>query len=361
MRKTTFRLVTAILCLMLALSLTGCRKPGFKGVTAAADPSVKGSVTVYTSLPSKQADAYLKIFRAQYPNVDVTVVNGSPAQVADKLIKEKKDPKADVVWHTPLSSLMRAIEASAAAPYAYHPGQIDALGGDFVDGITPSNPLWVGTNANLIAFAVNTGASSGSAPKDFTELADPKYKGKIVLPSVKTPAGWALVSALMVSEGEEAVWGRLAELDKNVSHYTDSDAAAIQDVQDGKADVAVVFDGPISAARDAGDVDIVFPGVPELSPYDIEADALVRKASPSKVAKVFLDWAISDPAMAAYAKATPITAVDQGGGLPSGYPQTFTDQMLQPSDFKWSAENQARVTAEWMKRFGKKVQSASNQ
>ena len=101
----------------------------------------------------------------------------------------------------------------------------------------------------------------------------------------------------------------------------------------------------------------VFPGLPELSPWELDVDALVSKPAPSAAAKTFLDWAISDAAMNAYAADTPATSVDEGNGLPQGYPAAVSDQLMQPNDFGWTANNHKKVVTEWMKRYGSKIKA----
>jgi iron(III) transport system substrate-binding protein len=342
----------------LVLSLAGCGEDNGPRATAgaAADPSLKGNLTVYTSLPDDQSGTYLASFKKTYPNVKLKVVQATPGAIADKLIKEKKKPVADVVWHTPLSAVMRAIEASALAQYAYHPGQIDALGGDFVDHDNPSNPYYVGTDLRMVAFAVNTGKTGGAAPATLSDLLDPKYKDQIVAPSIKTDAGYAFVSSLMENKSPENAWQYLADLDKNVSYYTDDEMVAVNDVADGNIGVGLAFDGPIvKTQNDGGTIEAVFPGLPDMSPWEMDVQGLVKKSGSAKVAKAFLDWSISDPAMAAYAVDTPVTGVDTGAEMPSGYPETWTEQLMLPANWSAMAANRAKLVAEWTKRFGKKV------
>ena len=73
------KLMAVSLCAVLAISMAGCghKKVHAKsGALVAADPSVKGAVTVYTSTPKAQADRYLAEFQREYPNVTLSVVDG---------------------------------------------------------------------------------------------------------------------------------------------------------------------------------------------------------------------------------------------------------------------------------------------
>jgi iron(III) transport system substrate-binding protein len=353
-------MITAALCATLALTVTGCGLMQSSNSTPTTEPvaktdaSLTGPLTVYTSLPQAQADAYLASYKALYPNVKVTVVSDTPTAIADKLVKEVAAPVADVVWHTPLSSVMTAIEATAIAPYAYSSAQLDPVGADFTDGVD-TVPMFVGTDAQLITFAAKTG-SGGSAPAAFVDLTDPALKGKIVAPSINTEAGYTMVSNLLVNKDEEYGWTYLDDLNKNVAYYTDDEAAPVAAVVSGQAAVGIGWDSAVVAAQSADKtIKAVFPGEPEFSPWSMDVDSLVQKPAISPAAKKFLDWAISDPAMTAYAKDTPYVAVLADDKAPAGYPENVSGQLMNPNDFSYTADNHARIVAEWMKRYGSKI------
>jgi iron(III) transport system substrate-binding protein len=342
----------------LALSVTGCGSAdsGKKTVTAATvDSSVSGPLTVYTSLPKAQADAYLTSFKTQYPNVTVTLVTDTPEKITGKVVSEASAPVADVVWHTPLSAMMMAIEASAVAPYAYTPAQLDPVGADYTDGYHEV-ATYVGTNARFIGFAVNTDKTGGAVPAAFVDLIDPQYAGKIVAPSINTEAGYTLVSNLVVSMDEQASWEYLDQLNKNVAYYTDDEAKPVADVAAGSAGIAIGWDAAVVNAQTANKtVKAVWPGDPELSPWCMDVDSLVAKPEPSAVAKKFLDWAISDQAMTAYVKDTPAISIDLGGGLPAGYPESVSGQLMTAYDFSYAANSHDAIVTEWMNRYGGKI------
>ena len=354
------KLVAVALCAALALSAAGC---GHKKVLAkstkgvSVDRSVVGTLTVYTSTPQAQADKYLADFKDQYPNVTLSVITSTPVGIVAKAMKEKKAPVADVIWRTPLSAVYAADEASALASYVYHPGQYDAVAADYSDPDTPEPPLVTGTDARIIGWAVNTSKTGGSAPQSFADLTDSKYSGQIVMPSINTDAGYTMVSLLLSFDGEDTAWPYLDQLNKNVAYYTDDEAAPAKAVAEGSAGVGIGWDKQITDAASSGSAQVVFPGLPEMSPYDVDADALVNKPQPSAAAKVFLEWAISDSAMGAYAEDTPITSVDEGDGLPAGYPPSVSDQLMQNADWSYMADNHTQIVKEWMKRYGKKIKA----
>jgi iron(III) transport system substrate-binding protein len=249
---------------------------------------------------------------------------------------------------------MSAIEATAIAPYAYTAAQLDPVGADYTDVVDP--PMYVGVDARLIGFAVNKAAAGSAVPAAFVDLAAPALKGKVVAPSINTEAGYTMVSNLMVSMGEDVAWPYLDDLNKNIAYYTEDEDAPVAAVASGQAAVGIGWDSAIVAAQTADKgVKAVFPGEPEMSPWTLQVDSLVKKPETSAAAKKFLDWAITVPAMTAYAQDTPIVAIDLGTKLPAGYFADASSQFTTPQDFTYAADNHAKIVAEWMKRYGSKI------
>jgi iron(III) transport system substrate-binding protein len=89
----------------------------------------------------------------------------------------------------------------------------------------------------------------------------------------------------------------------------------------------------------------------EGSGYEIEANALTKKGKANAAAKEFLDWAITDEAMALYSKYFGAVSVP-GFPVPEGLPKDLS-KVVYPNDFDWSAKNRDRILAEWAKRYQK--------
>jgi len=89
----------------------------------------------------------------------------------------------------------------------------------------------------------------------------------------------------------------------------------------------------------------------EGSGYEMEANGLTRKGAKNPAAKQFLDWAITDEAMALYAKYFAAVGV-AGFPVPEGLPKDIS-KVVYPNDFDWSAKNRDRILTEWQKRYAK--------
>jgi iron(III) transport system substrate-binding protein len=81
----------------------------------------------------------------------------------------------------------------------------------------------------------------------------------------------------------------------------------------------------------------------------VEANALISRRNINPNAKLFLDWAISEEAMALMAEDYAIISTG-GGHIPQGYLHNPMDQLL-PNDFRWAAVNRDRILNEWQRRY----------
>jgi iron(III) transport system substrate-binding protein len=119
----------------------------------------------------------------------------------------------------------------------------------------------------------------------------------------------------------------------------------------GETAVGVSFGyAGISQKLDGAPVEIIFPV--EGSGWDLEANALMKKGEINTLSHIFLDWAISDDAMALYKANYPIIATG-GDGTYEGYDSDPVEQLID-NDFVWTAQNREDILAKWMEKFDAK-------
>ena len=111
-----------------------------------------GEITVYTALEDEQVTAYLEVFNKEYPDIKVNVVRESTGIITAKLLAEKDNPQADVVWGTAASSMMVLDDQGGLKGYA--PEGVDRILPQFKSD--KEVPTWVGIDAWETAIVVNT-------------------------------------------------------------------------------------------------------------------------------------------------------------------------------------------------------------
>jgi len=310
-------------------------------------------LNIYTALEDDQITDYLEGFKALYPDVTVNITRDSTGIITAKLLAEKDNPQADIVWGVSAASLLVLDGQGMLEPYA--PVGVERILPEFKDNADV--PKWVGIDAWETAFLVNLDVLQSKGitkiPQSYEDLIDPIYKGLIAMPNpASSGTGTLTVNGILTLMGEEAGWEYLDKLDENIAVYLHSGSAPAKNTATGEYGIGISFGYRcIKSAKDLGDMGVVvFPE--EGSGWDVEANALIKRAEGEKeIAKTFLDWAITDEIMQKYAVGYPIIATGIGDKIPDGYTVNPTDQLIANIDLKWCAENRDRILAEWTARY----------
>lgn len=325
-----------------------------------AQKADSGEITVYTALEDEQVSDYLAKFNEIYPDITVNVVRESTGIITAKLIAEKDNPQADLVWGTAASSMMVLDDMGALEPY--EPEGCDRILPQFKSD--KEVPTWVGIDAWETAFVVNTEELKklGMEPeeiKSYEDLLDPRLKGQIVMSNPNSSGtGFLTVSAILQLKGKdsEAGWDYLDQLHENIAQYVHSGSKPAKMAASGECAVGISFGYAGISQRDKGaPVEVIFPE--EGSGWDLEANALMKKEEINPAAYTFLDWAISDEAMDLYRVNYPIVTVENTGTY-EGYDSNPLDQLID-NDFSWAAENRENILNEWMKKYDSKSEAES--
>lgn len=313
----------------------------------------ENELNIYTAFEDDQIAYYLEEFQSLYPDVRLNITRDSTGIVTAKLLAEKANPMADIVWGLSAASLL--VLESQGMLEAYAPAGLERILPEFRDSANP--PVWVGCDAWETAFLVNTAvlAENGISmiPETYDDLLDPIYKGLISMPNpASSGTGLLTVNGLLNLKGEEGAWAYLDKLHENIASYLHSGSAPAKNTAAGEYGIGISFGYRcIKSAKDIEGIGVVvFPK--EGSGWDVESNALIKRAEGSKdIARAFLDWAISDNIMDKYAEGYPIIATGIKDYASAGYASDPVEQLIPGLDLKWCAENRDRVLEEWTNRY----------
>jgi iron(III) transport system substrate-binding protein len=344
------KIYSRILVLFAAviLSVTGCVKEK-KG--AAGDRNA-GAITVYTALEDELVTEYLGVFNKRYPNIKVNIVRESTGIITARLLAEKDNPRADLVWGTAASSMIVLDNLGLLEPYA--PEGIGRILPVFKSD--KSVPTWVGIDAWETAFVVNTTelAALGLKAADiksYRDLLRPQLWQHIVMSNPNSSGtGFLTVAGVLQLNGKdsEGGWNYLTALHENIAQYVHSGSRPAKMAAAGECVIGVSFGyAGISEKKKGAPVEIVFPV--EGSGWDMEANALIKKSTIIPAAYTFLDWAITDEAMELYKKNYPIIATG-GDGNYDGYEADPVKQLID-NDFAWVSGNRDTILNRWITLF----------
>jgi len=321
-----------VLTLLVTLVLGACQKEPEK-------------LTVYTCKEQEEVTEYIPIAEEAIGS-EIEVLRLSTGDLMARLLAEKENPQADVVYACSASNMMILEAEGMAEPYA--PEGLDDILPAFRSEEDP--PTWVGVDAyiNAICFNTEMGEQLGlPQPTTWEDLLDPVYEGQIVMPDpASSGTGYMFVSAVLQGMGG---WDYLEALDKNMAQYTTSGSKPCKMAAAGEYAIGLSF-AFVGARLKKEGAPLEFV-VPEQTGYEIEVSILMKGTDNPKAAKAFLDWAISDEAMNLYSKYFAVFA-KPGIPAPEGMPADAVDRLF-PVNFKWSAENRASILEEWTEKFAR--------
>ena len=321
-------------------------------VAATGAAAQKTTLTVYTALETDQIKAYENGFNKANPNIELKWVRDSTGVITAKLLAEKANPQADVIWGLAATSLLVLKPEGMLMPYA--PKGVERLDAQFRDKDNP--PAWVGMDAWVAALCFNTvEAQKKSLPKpaSWKDLTKPVYKGTVVMPNpASSGTGFLDVSSWLQLFGESEGWKYMDSLHQNIGVYTHSGSKPCTMAGAGEYPIGVSFEFRAARQKKQGaPIDIVFPS--EGSGWDMEATAIVKGTKNLEAAKTLVDWSVTDKAMKLYNEGYAVVAISKMSQPVEYLPANMLEHMAK-NDFQWAALNRAKILAEWEKRYGAK-------
>jgi iron(III) transport system substrate-binding protein len=326
------------------------------GAAALGAQAQKTQLLVYTALETDQIKAYQEGFAKVEPNIEIKWVRDSTGVVIAKLLAEKANPQADVIWGVAASGLALFDQQGMLEPYA--PLNLDAIMTQYRDKKNP--PAWWGMNVYGATVCFNTvEAQKRNIPKPETwrDLLKPAYKGQVVMPNpASSGTGYFDVVAWLQMWGDDngkgGGWKYMDGLHENMAQYTHSGSKPCNMAAAGEYVVGISFEyrGHSNKAKGAP-IDLVFPK--EGLGWDLEGLAIHKGTKKLAAAKKLADWASSKDAMLLYGKNFALTA--QPGVAPklANIPDDYESRLIK-MDFNYSASNRERILAEWNKRYNAK-------
>lgn len=348
--------VLAAVTALAVSTLSGCVTKTEVAKSAGKAAEDEKVLNVYTALEDEQVTDYLEEFKELYPDVEVNITRESTGVITSKLLAEKENPVADVVWGLSATSLLVLQQEGMLEAYA--PEGVDRILPQFKDDAEV--PSWVGIDAWETAWIVNKEVlqSKGidTVPTSYEDLLDPQYEGLIAMSNpASSGTGLLTVNGILSLYGEEEGWNYLDELDKNVAVYMHSGSQPAKETAAGEYGIGISFGYRcLKSAEEVGSdiCEAIFPE--EGSGWDMEANALIKKDGEKEISKKFLDWAISDNIMKKYATNYPIVATGTGNEIPEGYSSNPLEQLLPDIDFEKAAQDRETILTEWSERYDAK-------
>jgi iron(III) transport system substrate-binding protein len=190
-------------------------------LAAACGGDERTVLTVYSPHGKDLLEHYERRFEAANPTVDVQWVDMGSQEVLDRVRAEGANPQADVWFGAPSEVFERAAKEGLLAPYA------PSWAANVSEDARGADNLWFGTYLTPEVIAYNSQAvSAEQAPKDWDDVIDPRWKGKVVIRdpiasgSMRAIFGAILARSIAQTGTTAAGWEWLRKLDANTREYT---------------------------------------------------------------------------------------------------------------------------------------------
>ena len=177
-------------------------------------------VTVYTAFETDILAKYKNAFEKENPDIKIKWVRDSTGIMTAKLLAEKNNPRAEVVWGLAGSSMALLKEEGLLQPYT--PKGLDQLNASLND--PQSNQAWFGNDAFFNAVCFNEAVAKQlnlPKPTSWEDLTTPVYKGHIAMPNpASSGTGYMQVSAWLQNMGDAQARHSMRGLDNNIAQVS---------------------------------------------------------------------------------------------------------------------------------------------
>ena len=244
-------------------------------VVCAGPAWAANEVVVVTSFPKELFETYKKAFEAATPGVKVIIKQQQTNQGVTYLRETKARPDTDIFWASSVDAFLTLKQdglldkvAVPADVMARIPAKVadfpihDPDGQYFGFAISGYGLMW---NTRYLA------AHKLPAPKEWVDLADPRYFGHLVMSAPSRSGTTHLtVEVILQAYGWEKGWALLLASGGNMGTITERSFGAPEAVISGQYGIGVVIDFfGLSAIAAGQPVDFVYPSLTAVVPASI--------------------------------------------------------------------------------------------
>ncbi len=209
-----------------------------------------GNVVIYTSNNQQAVQAVTDTAQTLLPKVKINAITGGSAQLLRRIEAEAAKAQADIFWSSSPNTLgaFKQLYEPYASPNAA------AVPADLVE----PGKLWTAANIHVVVAMLNTNQLGGNPkPKTWTDLLDPRWKGKII---IADPANSS--TAYTIIWGVKTLYGAdgLKKLAANVV-VTSAAPTVLRAVAQGEYPVGLTFESNAYAYVAGGqkEIELLYP------------------------------------------------------------------------------------------------------
>ena len=202
------------------------------------------------NIPANGTEKEVKVFSGRHYNTDrsvykqfaeetgikVRLIEASGISLIERLKREGKNSQADLILLVDAARITNAAKAGLLQSV-----ESTSLENDVPVGLKDKKKEWYALTRRVRVMVANPKLVDINKIKDYTDLADPSFKGKVCLRNRKSPYNQSLVANQIVNKGESKTKAWLSGMIYNVSQpFFPGDISIIRAVAKKKCGVGIV-------------------------------------------------------------------------------------------------------------------------
>ncbi len=277
----------------------------------------QGEVNIYSSRHYNTDDQLYDGFTKQ-TGIKVNLIEGKDDELIERITSEGKNSPVDILITVDAGRLWRAQQAGIFAPV-----ESPVLSEKIPANLREPNNLWFGYSKRARVIMYNKDKVDPAQLSTYEDLANPKWKGKIIVRSSSNIYNQSLVAGMIETKGEAATAKWIEGLVANFARPPKgNDTAQIEAVASGLADLALANTYYLARYADEKDpakkavfeqVKVFFPAKTHVN---ISGAGLAKHAPNQENAVAFLEYLASEDAQNFFASGNNEYPVVPGTPIP---------------------------------------------
>ncbi len=348
-------------CLFLALLpmilVSGCSKPEVEVGSRSESKSESGleeKVVVYSPHGKEILGEFKELFEKEHPGTIVEFLYLSSQQCLERVRNEKANPLADVWWGASHTTFMTAAEEDLLDPYSPSwADQIEAYQHD------PEDRWHASFLSPEIIFYNSDKVTEEEAPKDWSDLADPKYDDRLILrfplPSdtMRTIFFGMIDRSIKETGDAEKAFEWMNGVDANTKDYLNGGEQVFRKMAQRVGDISMWTLSDIMLQKSKYDYpfEIVYPS--SGSPVILDGIAVVKNGKHPEAAKAYYEFVTSTTSAARLAN-EPYYRIPTRKDIPEeDLPDWMGDLQYTPQELDWDLYREKMN--DWMSRWDTEI------
>lgn len=304
----------------------------------------EGKVVFYNNLQPNGIEPLLSKFRAVYPSIQPEQIRLGSNPLIERFQTEFTAGRhlADVLITFPDERIVEGLKAGWMAEWT--PPELS----NFPPAINEANKLYTLQYAREALIWNKTLVKPADEPKEWTDLFDPKWKGKV---GMNPPWRSVSIQQIVAFWEDKGITNSAEKLKANEVRFFEGSGGIIQAVVRGDVRIAELTDLPLNPLlEDGAPVGFVYPA----SGTTLSANKafVAAKAPHPNAARVFVNWLMTKEGQEALQQYCGLSVTRNGAPPLSKLPATSQIANVVDGEKILTSARQAKIVNEWRTVFG---------